>query len=468
METDPETDTAIESETDIEMESETETESEREKEGRYEVNITSGEALGVTLNHEDGSYEAGETVTFSTNLPEGYLTAVGALKTESNAKGDTADILYSEVTYHADTDTFSFEMPAEDVALNVTADYEMGGIMLLAAAEDTPWDEATEIEANTYYYYSDGQLHPFNSAMGSGGNDSYKYVRYKVDGKTYTVNAYCMQHSMPSPPSGTNYKNMVELDEGGDDKYLRKALFYGYGGPGGERHFNGYNIKTIMEKAGCTSETRAMQHYLVDYLYDGESGFGGALSTTAKNMLKEIKAALKEMPDPTAMSLLPGLSVTANGKDTETFTWKANEAFTLTIHLEDGVKLVNETTGKSGTGNVTVKGGDKFHLTATAENISKLKGKYEVTSNYPLDFHAMLLKLQSSQDIGFGYYTDSSGISLQVDWPEQAKLNIVKEDGSSGKKLAGAVYGVYSDAACQNLIVKMPATDTNGRFKRNV
>ena len=40
-----------------------------------------------------------------------------------------------------------------------------------------------------------------------------------------------------------------------------------------------------------------MQHYLVDYLYDGESGFGGALSTTAKNMLKEIKAALAKMPD---------------------------------------------------------------------------------------------------------------------------------------------------------------------------
>ncbi len=458
--TEPETD--HETETEMESETETETESETEKEGKYEVKITSGAELGITLNHEDGSYDAGETVTFSTNLPEGCLTAVGALKAESNAKGDTADILYSEVTYHADTNTFSFAMPAEDVALNVTADYEMGGIMLLAAAEDTPWDEATEIEANTYYYYSDGQLHPFNSVMGSGGNDSYKYVRYKANGKTYTVNAYCMQHSMPSPPSGTTYKNMVELDEGGDDKYLRKALFYGYGGPGWGKTFNGYNIKTIMEKAGCTSETRAMQHYLVDYLYDGESGFGGALSTTAKNMLGEIKAALKGMPDPTAMSLLPGLSVTANGRDTETFTWKANEAFQLTIHLEDGVKLVNETTGKSGTGNVTVKGGDKFHLTATAENISKLKGKYEVTSNYPLDFHAMLLKLQSSQDIGFGYYTDSSGISLQVDWPEQAKLKIVKQDGSSGKKLAGAVYGVYSDEACQNLIVKMPATDTNG------
>ena len=64
--------------------------------------------------------------------------------------------------------------------------------------------------------------------------------------KTYTVYAYCMQHSKQSPPSGTTYKNMVELDEGGDDRYLRKAMFYGYGGPGWGGTFNGYNIKSIM------------------------------------------------------------------------------------------------------------------------------------------------------------------------------------------------------------------------------
>lgn len=461
--TEPDSNMETESESDIETETESETqteESETEKEGDFQVNITKGEQLGITLDHADGSYDAGETVSFSTDLPDGSLTAVGALKVAGNEAGNTADLLYSEVTYHADTDSFSFEMPADDIALEVASDYATGGVMLMAA--DDPWDEATDIEANTYYYYSDGKLHPFDSVMGSGGNDSYKYVRYKANGKTYTVNAYCMQHSMPSPPSGTTYKNMIELDEGGDDKYLRKALFYGYGGPGWGHTFNGYNIKTIMENAGCTSETRAMQHYLVDYLYDGESGFGGALSSTAKNMLKEIKTALGKMPDPTAMELLPGLSVTANGRDTESFTWKANEAFTITIHLENGVSLVNETTGQTSTGNVTVKGGDKFHLTATTDKISDLSGNYEITTNYPLDFHAMLLKLQNSQDIGFGYYTDSSGISISVDWPEQAKLDIVKQDGASGTKLAGAVYGVYSDAACQNLIVQMPATDKNG------
>lgn len=462
---DMETETESEPEPGTEQESETEAESETKGDGEYQVTVTKGGELGVTLDREDGSYDAGETVQFSTNLPAGSLTAAGALKVAANAQGDTADILYSEVTYHPDTDTFSFEMPADDISLEVAQDYAEGGVMAIAASgdgDDLPWDEATEIEANTYYYYSDGKLHPFHSAMGSGGNDSYKYVRYKVNGKTFTVYAYCMQHSMPAPPSGTTYKNMIELDEGGDDKYLRKALFYGYGGPGWGKTFNGHNIQTIMANAGCSSETRAMQHYLVDYLYDGESGLGGALSGTAKNMLKEIKLALKEMPDPTAAKLLPGLSVTAAGKDTETFTWKANEAFTLTIQLEKGVSLVNETTGKTSTGKVTVKGGDKFHLTATTDQVSSLSGNYAVTSNYPLDFHAMLLKLQSSQDIGFGYYTDSSDLSLKVDWPEQAQLDIIKKDAASGAKLAGAVYGVYREEACRNLIVQMPPTDANG------
>ena len=107
----------------------------------------------------------------------------------------------------------------------------------------------------------------------------------------------------------------------------------------GDMTFNGYNVKSIMEKYGCSSETRAMQHYLVDYLYDGESGFGGALSTTAKNMLKEIKAALAKMPDPTAMKLLPGLSVNARERKQKVYL-EANEAFTITIHLENGVSLL--------------------------------------------------------------------------------------------------------------------------------
>lgn len=435
---------------------------EETEDGSHQVDIVQGNEFNIELDHEDGRYQTGETVNFSGDIPQGSLIAVGTSLVEANQTENTEDLLYAEVSYDEGTNSFSFEMPEDDVALSVLYDQAEGGISTMAASDGDLWDDSTDIEANTYYYYSDGKLHPFDSVMGQGGNDSYKYIRYKAGGKTYTVYAYCMQHSKQSPPSGTTYKNMVELDEGGDDRYLRKAMFYGYGGPGWGGTFNGYNIKSIMEKYGCSSETRAMQHYLVDYLYDGESGFGGSLSTTAKNMLKEIKAALAKMPDPTTMELTPGLSASANGNQSPTFTWKANAAFVITIHLENGVSLVNETTGKTGTGNVSVKGGEKFHLEATTQNIGSLKGKYAITSNYPLNFHAMLLKLANSQDIGFGYYTDTLELNLDVDWPDEATVKIIKKDKGSNALLAGAVYGIYADEACTKLIKKMPATNAKG------
>ena len=435
---------------------------EEPEDGSHQVDIVQGNEFNIELDHEDGRYQTGETVNFSGDIPQGSLIAVGTSLVEANQTENTEDLLYAEVSYDEGTNSFSFEMPEDDVALSVLYDQAEGGISTVAASDGDLWDDSTDIEANTYYYYSDGKLHPFDSVMGQGGNDSYKYIRYKAGGKTYTVYAYCMQHSKQSPPSGTTYKNMIELDEGGDDRYLRKAMFYGYGGPGWGGTFNGYNIKSIMEKYGCSSETRAMQHYLVDYLYDGESGFGGSLSTTAKNMLKEIKAALAKMPDPTTMELTPGLSASANGNQSPTFTWKANAAFVITIHLENGVSLVNETTGKTGTGNVSVKGGEKFHLEATTQNIGSLKGKYAITSNYPLNFHAMLLKLANSQDIGFGYYTDTLELNLEVDWPDEATVKIIKKDKGSNALLAGAVYGIYADEACTKLIKKMPATNAKG------
>lgn len=86
-------------------------------------------------------------------------------------------------------------------------------------------------------------------------------------------------------------------------------------------------------------------------------------------------------------------------------------------------------------------GDEKFHLEATTQNIGSLKGKYAITSNYPLNFHAMLLKLANSQDIGFGYYTDTLELNLEVDWPDEATVKIIKKDKGSNALLAGAVYG---------------------------
>ena len=467
----PETEAAVEGSAAEETETETEQSS-----GEFKVTIAEEGDLDVKLDHEDGTYNAGETVTFTTNDSQSLLIAAAALKDESNRTEDTADILYSEVSYNEGQDSFTFEMPSENVTLTVAQDAQMGrGVMLMAAGagdDDESWDDQTDVEAGSYYYFSDGKLHPFNNDMGSGGNDSYKYVRYKVDGVTYTVNAYCMQHSQTAPPSGHTYTNMTELDEGGDDVYLRKAIFYGYGGPGWGGTFGGQNIQYIMQtQYGCGKETRAMQHYIVDYLYDGESGFGGSLSTKAKNMIKAVKAALKVMPDPAAVSLTPTLSTTSDGNSTCAFTWNADPAYILTVTLEPGVVLVNDSTGARTGGAAQVAGGQTFHLEATGEN-TNLTGQYPLTCNYPFDFHAMLLKLKNSQDIGFGYYTNGAGLTLKVKWELKKPFEIQKIDAPTGRatpynsrySFSGMQFTVYKDAGLTQPVTTV-TTDSSGHGK---
>ena len=422
-------------------ETEADTESDTESEGgTYQVILKEGSEYNVTLDHEDGYYEAGEKVVIKSDI-DAASSNIAAWRTVHHDNNDTGD--YCEITYDPQDDSNSFIMPAEDVELSVSRDVVEGSSprrmmapRKAAAADDDNdggWNDQTDVEAGKYYYHSDGDAtgHIFNNDLGYGGGDSYKWVRYKVNGVKYDVMAYCMQHALHSPASGTTYTKMIELDEGGDDKYLRKAMFYGYGGPGWKGTFNGYSIKAIFDKYGVGSNAREMQHYLVDYLYDESSGFGGALSTKGKNLLKECKAALKKMPDPTNTSIGPATSVVATSKTSPSFTWNANAAFVITINLENGVSLVNEATGAVSTGSGQVAGGQSFHFVATVDNTASLTGQYTVTGNYPLDFHAMLLKLQNKQDIGFGYRTKNSAVTLTVKWPTTTPVAVQKSSSNT-------------------------------------
>ena len=437
-------------ETEADSESDTEAETEAEG-GTYRVILKEGSEYNVTLNHEDGYYEAGEKVVVKSDI-DAASTNIAAWRTVNHNNNDTGD--YCEITYDPQDDSNSFIMPAEDVELSISRDVVEGSsprrmmaARKAAAADDDSdggWNDQTDVEAGKYYYHSDGDAtgHIFNNDLGYGGGDSYKWVRYKVDGVTYDVMAYCMQHNLHSPASGTTYTKMTELDEGGDDKYLRKAMFYGYGGPGWKGTFNGYSIKAIFDKYGVGKNAREMQHYLVDYLYDGSSGFGGALSTKGKNLLRECKAALKQMPDPANTSISPVTSVTATGKTSPSFTWNADPAFIITVNLENGVSLVNEATGAVSTGSGQVAGGQSFHFVATTDNTAALTGKYTVTGNYPLDFHAMLLKLKDKQDIGFGYRTKNSSVTLSVKWPTTTPVAVQKSSSNTTLVSGNRMYSL--------------------------
>ena len=53
-------------------------------------------------------------------------------------------------------------------------------------------------------------------------------------------------------------------------------------------------------------------------------------------------------------------------------------------------------------------------------------------------------------------------MDFSVTWVSQASVSIVKKDKKTNAAVVGAVYGLYSDPDCTNLIMEMPATDANG------
>ena len=52
---------------------------------------------------------------------------------------------------------------------------------------------------------------------------------------------------------------------------------------------------------------------------------------------------------------------------------------------------------------------------------------------------------------------------FKVTWVQQATVEIIKKDRTSNAAIAGAVYGIYRDKEGKDLIVKMPATDSQGK-----
>ena len=115
-----------------------------------------------------------------------------------------------------------------------------------------------------------------------------------------------------------------------------------------------------------------------------------------------------------------------------------------------------------------ISGGTKFYLTAPlnqAENVSatfssKMKGSidkeysaYKITTGSGTQDLALVF----GEGVGNEKYVD-----FKVTWTKECKVSIVKKDQDTGNALAGAVYGIYSDAACTKLIAEMPATDQNG------
>jgi LPXTG-motif cell wall-anchored protein len=140
------------------------------------------------------------------------------------------------------------------------------------------------------------------------------------------------------------------------------------------------------------------------------------------------------------------------------------------MKLPDGVKFHNVTTGKTSAAgaSVEVSGGTKFYLSAPLTQAEDVKGSWSVTMKGSItkDYSAYKISTGSgSQDLALVFgegVDDEKYVDFKVTWVKTAAIEIIKKDSETGANLAGAVYGIYSDKDCTELIKKMPATDSSG------
>ena len=400
--------------------------------------------------------ETDEAVNVSEAETETEVTGKEITEEEFDAEIESTE---NQETVDPETGTTLSEVMEEAVdqgiALNELEAGEMVTFempMLLAAAETG--SQSVSITRGSWYHYADYGL------------GSYITAPYYVSWGGIKATAYCVQPSKNGPDDGTY--SITKLSDG---KTLAKVCYYGTKASDENGFFD-------EKHPDFSAGKRFIITHLAAAYANGSSDWDSGTNATGRSLAKELYNYCINMPDIPDVDMSFSDSdvkayVEGNIQRTKTITFKADELQTITFKLPQGVKLVNVTTGKTSAAGASVEicGGTQFYLTAPlsqAEDVgalfsSKMKGSidkeysaYKITTGSSTQDLALVF----GEGVGNEKYVD-----FKVTWTKECYVSIVKKDSETSNTLAGAVYGIYSDAACTQLIKQMPATDANGVSK---
>lgn len=283
---------------------------------------------------------------------------------------------------------------------------------------------------------------------------NYETDYFYVNGKI----AYCLESAKETPPDAGYVADILDSNAN-----LQKVLYYGYGGPGD---------LTEQFMPQLDADTRyVFTHIAASYTYAGIEGFHGCTieALEATGVMGYINYLLsQENPPVAAISLnstYENAYLDGDIQRTDVFQLTGDHRNYIVLNVPARVTYHNTTSGDEQTGGtVNIYGGDRFYFTApkgvTGEwNTGTMKGQLGS------QWKTLVLSTGSdTQDIGYGDFIEenASSVSFSVKWLDIAKITLKKKDQDTNADLSGAVFGIYADAACTDLIMTMPATDNKG------
>ena len=312
--------------------------------------------------------------------------------------------------------------------------------------------ECVSITRGEYFYYE-------NYGLGTYVTSPY-FIQF---GNVSTI-AFCVQPALPGPGDG-----VYTIEQVWDNADLAKVIYYAAYTSGSENFFDSYypyydqTVRFIITRIAAS------------YANGSEDAFTGANETAQELAMQLYYFAVNqpEIPDMTMSFSNP--SVTAykdgDGQRTENVTFYADSSQSMVMNLPDGVVFHNVTTGATSApgASVTVYGGTTFFLTAPMSQTGDSSGSWSSTMHGSISEDYAAYKITTGwdvQDLAFVFGETSQheqSVSFRVTWLSNSRILVTKRDSASGENLAGAVFGVYADAACTSLIAQMPATDADGR-----
>lgn len=263
---------------------------------------------------------------------------------------------------------------------------------------------------------------------------------FKVNGEE----AFCIEHSKPTPPTGTPAEEAPY-----DNENIAKTLYYGWNGS--------ENIFTNFAE-GYTATS-----LVLSYFYTGVAS--GLNTPEGQALLNKVNSST--LPDPSASfsTLNPKVNVINGEQRTEDIKlngdsrniFKLQVPVGMTYHLVGGGTLTN--------GTAEIKGGDTFYLTADMKYTNDFASgamagtmkKYQPILTKPADGNL--------QTLGRGKWYIDPNNTLQFTasfFARTGNAEFLKVSEETGEKLANVPYLVTIDGKTTEV-----KTDANGSFKFN-
>ncbi len=363
--------------------------------------------------------------------PSSEKDSTSGEKTESRPQG-TAKV---KITASGKEDT-------EESLSKLQKDLAEGKMMIVSAAGSTfeSTDPVVNLEKGDTVQYPD----PLGDSETSW---------FQVNGRV----AYCLDNQKPATFSVDTVSAILDSNEN-----LQKVLYYGYGGKGD------LTGETLPEKS--EEEKYVYTHIAANYAYIGDAGFMGCTQEDLEKagVMDYIDFLSQQENPPSNRLSLSAASVDAvqdgDLQKTPEIRLDGDSRNNIEISVPEDITCYNVTREESATnGTIKIYGGDSFYLSAKMD----VDGQYDSGELFcSIKDGWKLLALASGEgkeEIDVYESPSAEPVRFTVNWLEQAKLSLLKKDQDTDEPVAGAVYGIYKDSQCKELLMEMPETGENGK-----